>query len=217
MERTLSIFIDESGDFGFKKGSSEYYLLTFVFHEQNKDISKQLNKVKDIPYFHGGALIRREDEYKKSTYEERRKIFMIFSGFVSSLPIKFKTFKWHKKEFNNNIYKIESRMAREITSFIIENHDYFNSFENIIYYDKGQMLITRLVNICFANSNLNYFFKDSVKSENYRLLQVADFVTVVKLFEIKFDTNSISSSEKNFFNIHEFKKIYLKMLKKKEF
>ncbi len=168
MKNTLNIFVDESGDFWFKKGSSEYYLLTFVFHEQNKDITKEINKIKNLPYFHGGALIRREDEYKESTYEERRKIFMIFSGFVSSLPIKTKTFKWHKKEFDNDIYKIESRMARDITSFVLENHDYFKSFENIIYYDKGQMLVTRLVNICFANSYLNYSFKDHVLSLKYK-------------------------------------------------
>lgn len=31
MEKTLSLFIDESGDFVFKKGSSGFYFLTFVF------------------------------------------------------------------------------------------------------------------------------------------------------------------------------------------
>ena len=38
--RELSIFIDESGDFGEASKQSAYYLVTFVFHEQDKDISE---------------------------------------------------------------------------------------------------------------------------------------------------------------------------------
>ena len=217
MEKTLSIFIDESGDFGFKRGSSDYYLLTFVFHEQDKKIDKEINKIKNIPYFHGGALIRREDEYKDYTFEERRKIFVLFSGFVSSLPIKVKTFEWHKKEFELDKHKLEKRMARDINLFILDNFSYFCSFSNIIYYDRGQTFVSRLLNICFSNSHLKFTFKESVKPEYYRLFQVADFFTIVKLFEIKFETNSLSNSEKQFFDKYRFKKIYLKMMKKKEF
>jgi len=35
----LSIFIDESGDFG---SQSEHYLVSLVFHEQSKDIAEPL-------------------------------------------------------------------------------------------------------------------------------------------------------------------------------
>ena len=217
MERTLSIFIDESGDFGFKKGSSEYYLLTFVFHEQDKDISKQLNKIKNLPYFHGGPLIRKENEYINAPIEERQKIFTLFSGFVSSLPIKTKTFHWIKKDFNNDIYKMESRMARDINAFFIYNYEYFISFTNIIYYDKGQSPITRLLNICFAQSFFKYTFKEGVKAESYRLFQVADFVSTIRLYEQKIESNNITNSEKIFINLRNFKKIYLKMINKKEF
>ena len=217
MEKTLGIFIDESGDFGFKKGSSEYYLLTFVFHEQDKKIDKEINKIHKLPCFHGGALIRKEDEYKESSMEERRCIFSTFSGFVSSLPIKVKVFVWHKKEFEKDNHKMVTRMTRDIKSFIIDNYDYFSLFSNIIYYDRGQTFLSRLLNICFTNSYLNFTFKESVKPELYRLFQVADFFTIIKLFEIKFETNSISPSEKQFFDQRRFKKIYLKMMKKKEF
>lgn len=217
MKRILSIFIDESGDFGFKKGSSEYYLLTFVFHEQDKDISKQLNKIKNLPYFHGGPLIRREQQDKNISLKERQKIFMVFTGFVSSLPIKVKTFIWSKKEFEKDIFKLESRMSRDINLFFVENSSYFNYFSNIIYYDKGQNPITRLLNICFTHSYLNYTFKEDVKAESYRLFQVADFFSTVKLYETKVIANNLTNSEINFADKRHFKRIYLKVFYKKEF
>ena len=36
--KELSIFIDESGDFGEVKERPAYYLVTFVFHDQKEDI-----------------------------------------------------------------------------------------------------------------------------------------------------------------------------------
>ena len=43
----LSIFIDESGDFGEIKERPAYYLVTFVFHDQNKNIDKQVLKLEE--------------------------------------------------------------------------------------------------------------------------------------------------------------------------
>lgn len=37
--KELSIFIDESGDFGETQDSNAYYLVTFVFHNQSNEIS----------------------------------------------------------------------------------------------------------------------------------------------------------------------------------
>ena len=41
---TLSIFIDESGDFGELKERPAYYLVTLVFHDQSRDISDNVKK-----------------------------------------------------------------------------------------------------------------------------------------------------------------------------
>ena len=41
--RELSIFVDESGDFGEYAKHSPYYAVTIIFHDQNIDISKQLS------------------------------------------------------------------------------------------------------------------------------------------------------------------------------
>ena len=71
----LSCFVDESGDFGKYEKHSPYYLLTLVFHEQNKSIDLKDFKILDKnlqKYFpeegntkvHAGPIIRREFEFK---------------------------------------------------------------------------------------------------------------------------------------------------------
>ena len=67
----LSIFIDESGDFGEYATHSPYYLVTMVFHDQSVDISLLmsaldntiLNSGYHIHAIHVGPLIRRESPY----------------------------------------------------------------------------------------------------------------------------------------------------------
>lgn len=66
--RTLSIFIDESGDFAELTKMPSYYLVSLVFHEQDRDISKEVYRLEksikdagfDIEYLHTGPIIRRE-------------------------------------------------------------------------------------------------------------------------------------------------------------
>ena len=41
--KTLSIFVDESGDFGEYEQHAPYYIVTMVFHDQSKDISSNIN------------------------------------------------------------------------------------------------------------------------------------------------------------------------------
>ena len=42
MEKVLSIFIDESGDFGRFDRRAPYYLVTMLFHDQSDDISGEI-------------------------------------------------------------------------------------------------------------------------------------------------------------------------------
>ena len=67
--KTLSIFVDESGDFGEYEQHAPYYIVTMLFHDQSVDVSskiKQLdNSLAQIGYGGGQAvhtepLIRRE-------------------------------------------------------------------------------------------------------------------------------------------------------------
>ena len=41
----ISIFIDESGDFGEYIYHSPYYIVTMVFHDQSNDISSALDSI----------------------------------------------------------------------------------------------------------------------------------------------------------------------------
>lgn len=43
--KELSIFIDESGDFGEYDYHSPYYIITMVFHDQNEDIQPAISKL----------------------------------------------------------------------------------------------------------------------------------------------------------------------------
>ncbi len=45
--KELSVFIDESGDFGEVKERPSYYLVTFVFHDQSKLIDNQVMKLEE--------------------------------------------------------------------------------------------------------------------------------------------------------------------------
>ena len=69
----LSIFVDESGDFGVYEPHAPVYLITLVLHDQSKDISVPIEHLRrkvverGLPAdhaIHTGPLIRREGEYK---------------------------------------------------------------------------------------------------------------------------------------------------------
>ena len=70
-ERILSVFIDESGDFGPYDNRAPYYLIAMVLHNQDidicNDISKMDERMRNLGYehhaIHTGPLIRRESVY----------------------------------------------------------------------------------------------------------------------------------------------------------
>lgn len=72
-ESTLSVFIDESGDFGAYNHHSPNYFVTMVLHDQKVDISSEIESMEvrmnqaGYPHHavHVGPLIRRESFYRK--------------------------------------------------------------------------------------------------------------------------------------------------------
>lgn len=219
MKKVLSVFIDESGDTGFEYGSSKYYVVSLVFHDQSNDITHQLNKFKNDPVFHVGPIIRREDEFKNHELYERKRLLNKVLILYSILPIKHKEFIYDKKEFDEDDAKTLARLAKDIYTFIMKYYDYFGTFDLInVYYDKGQQIVRKALAQTFGISGLPVEFKKEVKQENYRLAQVADYITSIKLTELKINSGTISKSEERFFeNRKVFKRVYLRSLKKKEF
>ena len=45
--REVSVFIDESGSYEHDRLSSRYYLVCMVFHDQDVDISAEIEKLED--------------------------------------------------------------------------------------------------------------------------------------------------------------------------
>ena len=78
----LSIFIDESGDFGEYEYHSPYYIVSMVFHNQSVDISDDLDKIEfslkqigfENHYVHSGPIIRGEGNYRNIDIETRNQV-----------------------------------------------------------------------------------------------------------------------------------------------
>ena len=86
----------------------------------------------------------------------------------------------------------------------------------MIYYDKGQHNLSSVLNLAFAEAPFPNMFHDGVRPELYRLFQVADFVSTIRLLEEKWADKSITGFEAAFIDERHFKNVYLKMLKRKE-
>ena len=89
-EKVLSIFIDESGDFGKFEKHCPFYLVTMVLHNQSYDISDFVVKFDEhlsnanfpIHAIHSGPLIRREKEYSDIERDRRHYLFNSLFGFA---------------------------------------------------------------------------------------------------------------------------------------
>lgn len=103
--KELSIFIDESGDFGPYAKHSPYYIVTMVFHDQSEEINQNiLDFERALDYLglerhcvHTGPIIRREENYQHLTIEERRKILNKIVAFTRKLPLDINPFTLQRK------------------------------------------------------------------------------------------------------------------------
>lgn len=224
--RELSIFVDESGDFGCYERHAPYYIVTMVLHDQRIDISEAIRRLDEslayLGYAGGQAihtepLIRRENPYQNYRPNERRAIFSRLYYFTLNCDITYKSFIFKKSEYRD-IFKLEARMAREISGFIRENLPYFQSFEKVIlYYDNGQHELNRILNTVLATELADYDVR-RVQPNDYKLFQVADLICTLELLEQKMNDKQMSKSELLLFHSkRDLKKDFLKGIHKKEF
>lgn len=219
--KNLSIFVDESGDFGAFSTHSPFYIVAMVLHDQSKDISTEIQKLNselallgfEDHVVHTEPLIRREADYRSLSPNERRSIFTKLFYFTVKCDIQYKTFIFQKKNYENT-FKLEGRMAREISLFIRENLSYFQAFRQIIlYYDNGQYQLNRILNTVLAAELADYDARKVLPSD-YRLFQAADLICTLELLRLKIETGNLTHSEELIFHS---KKDYLKGIQKKSF
>lgn len=220
--RELSVFIDESGDFGKPTHLPANYLVTFVFHDQDNDISKNVAKLDEslstsgfeIDYIHMGPIVRREDVFRSMTLDERRRLAYKMLNFYTHCQLLHKTIIINRKEAMGKV-ELSGKLAKELKIMLDDNFEYFSKFDKIIvYYDNGQIELSSILNAIMSTCLSNVEFR-TAEPQKYKLLQVADFVCTLELLNIKHAQNLLSNSEKKFFfKPQELQKSFIKTIAK---
>lgn len=229
--RELSIFIDESGDFGSPQSHSPFYVLSLVFHDQSDDITSHLAKihaglqVRGLAAdhaIHTGPLIRREQDYVWMGMPERRALFRVLVDFVRTSDITYYSWVFNKRE-HPDTDRLIGAMSRGLGMFIQAHHDFFTRWDRVvIYYDNGQRELTTLVNSVFS-SHLGHVEVRRVVPSSYSLFQAADLFCTMALLRRKIETVGLSKSEREFFSTakdgpeRSLRKGYFKTLDRKRF
>lgn len=227
--KELSIFVDESGDFGEYSMHSPYYVIALVLHDQGINLSNaikvldsELEKLNVQDFcIHTEPLIRKEESYRNMDASERRTILTKLFYFATKIDINFMTFIYEKKNFKESLQKdslkLESKIVKDMNLFIQCNKDYFERYNKVIlYYDNGQKNITRILNTVLA-TNFNEYDIRKVLPKDYKLFQVADLICTLELIKNKIEINNLSKSETLIFHSKkELRKDFIKKLWKKK-
>ena len=222
--KEISIFVDESGDFGAYNNIAPYYIVTMVFHDQENDISDCLNSLEqELSYLgytnhclHTGPIIRMEEEFKNEDIVVRRKLLMKLMGFIRKIKIRHKSFYIEKKNMQD-VTDATGKLSKQIGNWIKDNYDMLLPYDTVkIYYDNGQVELSRILASVF-NVLLPSVETKKVIPSDYRLFQVADFICSMKLIELKINNHNMSIQEQRFFGGEDgVNKNYLKDLRKWE-
>ena len=222
----MSIFVDESGDFGPFDSHAPFYIFTLVFHDQSVDIQSQIEKVADklqamgkspSHCFHVGPIIRREQDYYFDSIQERRRMLNVLVAFARSVDISYMTFMVEKKQTSDAI-QLTLALSKQLSHFLQQNTAFFCGFERVVvYYDNGQVELNKILASVFGSTLFNVEFKRVIPAQ-YRLFQVADLLCTTELIVQKESRHILSHSESGFFGSErDMKKNYIKPLLSKKF
>ena len=223
--KELSVFIDESGDFGEYEHHSPFYIVTLVFHDQSADISRNINhldlKIRDYGFpdytIHTGPLIRREDEFFDLQFVERKQIFNAIYNFARTTDIKYKSLRVEKKQCSDELELI-SKLSKQLSGFLKDNLEAFIEYDRIIcYYDYGQRELTHIL-VSVFNTVLNNVEFKKVAPAKYKLSQAADLLCTMELLMAKSERKLLTKSELAFFSsARDLNKSYLRAIQAKKF
>ncbi len=219
--KRLNIFVDETGGFGFGEGTSRLYGISFVFHEQDNNIRKEidtlndrLNKLEYHNMIHTAELVNNKGEYKSISARVRKSIFNAIYTFSKRIDVKYYTIIIDKKYMDDNkILKKNIKIA--INKIINDNLDYINMFDVIvIYYDNGQIPLGKIIDSEFSIFNTKHIIDFDHKEK--KLFQVADMLTFIDKCDYKEKHKiSMTKAEKYFFKDDEMRKIIKRIEKKR--
>lgn len=223
MEKLLSIFIDESGDFGEYDKHAPYYLVTMLFHDQSEGIKEELSRLDghlsmrglQDHCLHTAPLIRREPPYQYWKIDERKHLLNSFMNFVTKIPFTYAVFAVEKEERMNE-FQLIGAISKRIKDFLDAHVEFLGGFDKlVVYYDSGQKQLTGILASLLLDANVD--FRRKIKPANYRLFQIADLLTTFELINLKRVRGGNSVSERDFFgSMHDFYKNYYKRLAKRK-
>ena len=226
-EKTLSIFVDESGNFGYPDKVSHYYVIGLVLHDQ--DISIQ-SAVADLDLalrdmhishhcFHAGPMIRREKGYEFMDAGFRRRIFAAMMAFARKVDFRYFCLSIDKR-FVTSREQIIQGLENQMRDFLVRHTDAFGDFSKLkVYYDCGQSEVTRILHETIESvAKGRVAFAQGVDPAKYKLFQVADLICTIRLLELKLQNGEVlTESEQRFFGgPRDFKRNILKKLGNKK-
>lgn len=221
--KELSVFIDESGDYGEYDYHSPYYIISMVFHDQAVDIEDAVRKLnQELSYMnlddlciHTGPIIRMEEIYNVMTKKERRTILNKLVAFVRNVDIRYACFSVEKKHIDDAVGVI-SGLSKQIAGFIRDHYSELLTYDVVkVYYDNGQHEVTKMLASVFSALLPRVEFK-RVMPVDYKLFQVADLMCTMQLIKMKLEGEGLSKSEMQFFgSVSDLKKNYLQRIEKK--
>ena len=222
----LSVFIDESGDFGDYDASAPYYIVSLVFHDQTNvidehihSLNEHLAKIESREHrIHTGPLVRREGVYKHLDVRDRRKLFFAIYNFARKCPISYAVILINKRHCENKESLLE-QLSKNITRLIHTLSDEVVAYDEVvIYYDNGQVELSKVISSATNEFPHKFQIKmiEPEECKRYKLSQVADLICTIELVEQKRLTNGFSKSEAMFFGSgRDFQKNYLKQIRLK--
>jgi hypothetical protein len=109
-----------------------------------------------------------------------------------------------------------AKLSKQIHLFVTAHLAFFQKFDEIVvYYDNGQIELTRVLTSALTVLLSNVAFR-LVKPSDYKLFQLVDMFCSLELTAIKFETNTASRSDTDFFHSqHDFHRNYLKTIRRK--
>ena len=210
IKHRLNIFIDESGDFGFTKGSSELYGVSFTIHESDKNIKNELkylnDRLKKANYdgmIHLADLVAKRGEYANFNLEKRKNIFWSIFYFSKRVDVKIHTIMVDKR-FKNNRVQLNRELAYRINEFFYQISEYMNEFDKVvIYYDNGQEALGAILDTLLLN-RMNVEHRVNFNHKEKRLFQVSDMLTFIDKIVYKYNHEiELTKAEKYFFSVKE--------------